>query len=351
MGTQHLKVGLLVLAALLVFMATIFSLGQQEHLWERKTEYEIHFARAGGLLVGAGVSLTGVPVGSVSAMRFPDDPAQSFIQVRIKVGGDVAPRIRENSVATIRTLGLLGDRYIELSAGTADAGPLAPNGVINSIDPVDYEAVLGQSGDIVTNIVEVTASLKDVLQTIQRGEGLLGAMVRNREFGDAMLADLQRSLANVQQTSTSMAHILERVDHGEGLLGHMTRDTKESTALVASINRSVRSLDGFTQKLTSGHGTVATLVEDDAYAQRVLGNLDHSVATLDEILARMNRGEGTAGKLLVDSSLYDEAKGAVGGVRRNWLLRLYRGVGAILPFGEDDASAPKPPTTTVPAAQ
>src|SRR5881628_2761411 len=102
MGAQHLRVGLLVLAALVVFMATIFSLGQQEHLWERKVEYE---------------------------MRFPDDPGVSFILVRIKVGGDVAPRIRENTVATIRTLGLLGDRYIELSAGSADAHPLEAGGV------------------------------------------------------------------------------------------------------------------------------------------------------------------------------------------------------------------------------
>ena len=96
---------------------------------------------------------------------------------------NVAPRLRENSVATIRTYGLLGDRYIELTAGSPDAAPVQPGGLLSSIDPIDYEAVLGQSGDIVTNIVEVTASLKDVLGAIQRGEGLLGAMVRNRELG------------------------------------------------------------------------------------------------------------------------------------------------------------------------
>src|SRR5262249_33548848 len=159
-------------------------------------DYEIHFARAGGLMVGAGVSLTGVPVGSVSEMRFPDDPARSYIQVRIKVAGDVAPRIRENSVASIRTLGLLGDRYIEISAGSADSNPVAAGGIINAIDPIDYEAVLGQSGDIVTNIVEVTASLKTVLQSIEHGEGLLGAMVRNRELGEATLRDFQATMAH-----------------------------------------------------------------------------------------------------------------------------------------------------------
>ena len=348
MGKQT-KVGVLVLVALVIFVTTVFYLGQQQHFWERKLPFELHFARTNGLQEGAQVSLSGVPIGSVTDMRFPADPGLTYIIVGIQVTSHAAPRIRANTVAAIHTFGLLGDRYIELTPGTPDAAELEAGAVISSLDPTDYEAVLGQSGDIVTNIVEVTTSLKDVLQTIQRGEGLLGAMVRNREFGDAMLADLQHSLANVQQTSTSLARILERVDRGEGLLGHMTRDTKESKALLASLNRSAQSLDTFTERVTSGHGTVATLVQDEAYAKRVLGNLDRSVATLDEILARMNRGDGTMGKLLVDPSLYDEAKGAVGGVRRNWLLRLYRGVGAILPFGEDDASAPKPATPAAPA--
>src|SRR5439155_16750020 len=156
-------------------MGAIVTLGQQEHFWERKVRYEMHFARTNGLQVGAPVSLTGVTIGSVAEMRFPPDPTASYIQVLVNVVGEAAPRIRENSVATIRTFGLLGDRYIELSAGSPDASPLSPGALISSIDPVDYEAGLGQSGDLVTNVVGVTASLRVVLQSIERGEGLLGA--------------------------------------------------------------------------------------------------------------------------------------------------------------------------------
>src|SRR4051812_29796037 len=102
-------------------MVTVFTLGQQEHLWEKKIGYEIHFARAGGLAVGAGVSLAGVPVGSVTTMRFPNDPSVPYIEVEVSVTGDVAARIRQNTVATIRTYGLLGDRYIELTSDSTEA--------------------------------------------------------------------------------------------------------------------------------------------------------------------------------------------------------------------------------------
>src|SRR5437899_153417 len=178
-GSQTARVGFLVFVALAILIATIMSLGGEQKFWERKVQYEVHFARTNGLQVGAPVSLTGVTIGSVAEMRFPPDPTASYIQVLVNVVGEAAPRIRDNSVATIRTFGLLGDRYIELSAGSPDASSLPPGGLISSIDPVDYEAVLGQSGDIVTNVVEVTASLRVVPPSIDRGEGTLGKLVND----------------------------------------------------------------------------------------------------------------------------------------------------------------------------
>ncbi len=339
---RQTRVGLLVLVALVLFASTVLYLGQQQHVWERKVEYRIHFARTNGLQEGSQVSLSGVPVGSVTDMHLPADPDVHHIVVTVEVTRAVAPRIRENTLASIRTFGLLGDRYVELASGTAAADVLPPGAVIPSIDPVDYEAVLGQSGDIVTNVVEVTAALRDVLQTIQRGEGLLGAMVRNREFGESMLADLRASLTNVQETSDALARILGRIDRGEGLVGRLVRDTAETRTLLARLDRAARGLETFTGRLNGGQGALPRLVADRAYADRVLGDLQRSVASLDAILARLERGEGTLGRLLVDPSLYQEAHGLVAGVRRNWLLRLYRGIGALWPFGNGEPAAPPP---------
>ena len=330
------KVGLLVAAALALLMGAIVTLGQQEHFWERKVRYEMHFARTNGLQVGAPVSLTGVAIGSVVNMRFPSDPAAAYIEVMIGVTSDVAPRLRENSVATIRTYGLLGDRYIELTAGSPDAAPVPPGGLLSSIDPIDYEAVLGQSGDIVTNIVEVTASLKDVLGAIQRGEGLLGAMVRNRELGASTLVDLQHTMTNVQQTTRALEKILRRVEHGEGLLGQLTGPSQEGDALLARVGRATRALERFAGRLERGKGALPQLVEDEAYAHRLLGNLDRAVADLADVAAKLDRGQGTLGKLVNDPSLYHEAEGLVGRARRSWWLRL-------LGLGGAPAEPPTPP--------
>src|SRR5262249_39068149 len=104
-----------------LFMGAIVTLGQQERLWERKVRYDIHFARTTGRGGGPPVSLGGVVIGSVGNMQFPADPTAAYIEVVIGVTKNVAPRLRENSVVTIRTYGLLGDRYIELTTGSPDA--------------------------------------------------------------------------------------------------------------------------------------------------------------------------------------------------------------------------------------
>jgi phospholipid/cholesterol/gamma-HCH transport system substrate-binding protein len=337
---RTLRIGLLVAVALAILMVTILSLGQEQRFWERRVQYEVRFARAGGLQKGAPVSLTGVTVGAVDDMRFPPEPDARYIQVLIDVRQDAAPRIREDSVASIRTYGLLGDRYIELSRGTPGAPPMPAGGLIAAIDPVDMEAMLGQSGDIVTNVVEVTAELRDVLGSIQRGEGLLGAMVRNRELGEGTLQDLRRTMGNVQETTRSLDEILTRVRRGEGLLGQLTSETRENAELLARVGRTVEALEDFTGRLRSGRGALVRLVEDDAYGERLLGNLERATADLAAVAAKLERGHGTLGKLVNDAALYDDTRSLVGRARGSWLLRL---------FGGADGGA-RPAASSTPAA-
>jgi phospholipid/cholesterol/gamma-HCH transport system substrate-binding protein len=347
---QTTRIGLLIATAVAIFMVTLLSLGQEQRFWERKVQYEIHFTRTNGLQKGAPVSLTGVTVGSVQEMRFPSDPSASYIQVLVNLVGEVAPRIREDSVASIRTFGLLGDRYIELSAGSPAAPMLPPGSLIPSVDPIDYEAAFGRSGgDILSNVVEVTASLKDVLQSIQRGEGLLGAMLRNREEGEATFADMRQTLANLQQTTRALDEVVARVNRGEGVLGQLVSNGKENAQLLARLNRSARALDEFSTRLNRGRGALVQLIEDEAYARRVLGNLDRAMNDLAELTAKLDRGEGTLGKLVNDPSLYHDARALVGRARGSWFLRWFGGGGEAPPSSGTVRSPEEPAASSAPA--
>jgi phospholipid/cholesterol/gamma-HCH transport system substrate-binding protein len=341
--TKETRVGTLVLAALVIAAVAIFLLGRQEHLWERKVGYELRFARTNGLQTGAPVSLAGVPIGSVERLRFAPDTTKNEIVVDIRVDADVASRIRADAKATIRTLGLLGDKAIELVPGeNPDADAIPAGGRIPTADPTDYETVFGQSGDIVSNVVEVTAALKDVLQSIQRGEGLLGAMLRNREFGDRTLESLQGTLSNLKETTGTLDRLLQSVEKGEGLLGRLVRDPK----LAASLDHSLQSIERVARRLERGRGAAMRLLEDETYGDRLLAKLDRAVDDLAQVAQKLNRGDGTLGKLINEHTLHDEATGLVRDVRSSWSVRLYRGLRGLWPA---DGSPPPKAESTEPA--
>ena len=326
--TKQTRVGTLVLAALVIACVVIFLLGRQQHLWERKIDYTLQFARTNGLQTGAPVSLSGLPIGSVDWLHFGTEADVNAIVVGVRVNADVATRIRSDTKATIRTLGLLGDKYIELvPGGDAAADAIPAGGRIPSVDPTDYETMFGQSGDIVTNVVEVTTALKDVLQTIQRGEGLLGAMLRNREFGDRTLEGLQGTISNLKETTGTLEHMLKGVDRGEGVIGRLVHDPK----LATSLDHSLQALERVTQRLEHGQGAAMRLVDDKAYGDRLLAKLDRAADDLAQVAEKLNHGQGTLGKLINEPTLHDETQGLVREVRGFWLVNFYEAIRGLWP--------------------
>ena len=367
----QIRVGLLILVCLVIFGATIFLMGKERRLFETKVPFEIRFSRTIGLREGAPISLAGVTVGSVESLTFAQDIRENYIVVRIKVVGDVAPRIRKDTVARIRTLGLLGDKFIELSGGSPRSDPVPPGGLISSVDPIDYEALLGEGGGVVENFIEVTSSLRTVLKSIaegkgllgqmvapgqeekwadmatnfraisvslrsasesfrhivrsvERGEGMLGQLVQNKEAGEAMMEDLRVGLRQLRQATESLQKTTAKLERGEGTLGTLIQDPDAGREILASLRRSAANLETVTRQLREGGGVVQRLIADRPYADRLLGQLEQATGDLARITAKIERGEGTIGALVNDPGLYKDARELVGNAKGSWLFSISR---------------------------
>ena len=344
---QQVRVGLVITIALGLLAGALFIIGQHRHLFEGRVRYEIHFSRTNGLLVGAPVSLSGVSVGSVTELAFPPVTLR-YITVRVSVVGTVAARVREKTVGRIKTRGLLGDKFIELSAGTPDSPALAPGAIIPSVDPIDYEAWLGESGDIVENVIQATAALRNVFEAIDRGEGLLGEMVKNRDVGKATLGDVRRIVANVEGSSADLQKIIARIERGEGSVGSLLREPGNIQAVITELAGAARELHEFAEQLNKNQALIPRLLRDEAYGNRLTHNLELAVANLAEILGKINAGDGTLGALVNDPQLYRETQQLISGTKSNFLLNLYRGVTGVFSPG-DGSSAREQPVSEQPA--
>ncbi len=117
-AASTVRVGAMVLVSLVLLAAITFLIGRENNLFSRKDEYFVDFSTVSGIKPGNPVEIDGVSVGSIERVVLPRDPRKKYIRVRLSVDRHYSERVRSDSRAHIRTLGLLGDKYIELNSGT-----------------------------------------------------------------------------------------------------------------------------------------------------------------------------------------------------------------------------------------
>jgi phospholipid/cholesterol/gamma-HCH transport system substrate-binding protein len=330
--SKALSVGLVALVALFLIGMSVFLVGSEQRFWEGRADYRLHFTRTNGLQEGAPVALDGVHIGRVSRMRFPKDPRAQYVEVAISVSSNVVSRIRRDTTAKIGTLGMLGDKYIELSSGTLDSEPVEDGGLIRSIDPVDYEDLLGQSGDIVTNAIEVTALLKQTLTDINSGEGLVGRIIGDRDFGRQFADDLSLTIANIESATSRLDATFARIERGEGALGVLLQKGDEVDEIITDMQQAAGGIADLTGQLNEGKGTLGRLINDEDLADQALGSLVDATSSINEIAAQIRSGQGTVGRLIYDDQLYDDASSLLGGGSGGFWKLVGRGLLWFWPF-------------------
>ncbi len=120
---SQIKVGMVITVACLVLLISVFFAGNIQNIFLKKVELKIEFSDVVGLRKGAPVWILGLEEGSVKGIAL--DPVRGVI-VTISVNKNALQFVRQDSTGTILTMGLLGDKYIELSTGSPQAKPAQP---------------------------------------------------------------------------------------------------------------------------------------------------------------------------------------------------------------------------------
>src|SRR5581483_7560874 len=114
---KKLIVGLFVGGTLLLFAIGLFLIGSSTQLFTKSFQVHADFARVTGIQIGAKVRVAGMDAGAVTAIDVPPKPDAKF-RVRFRIVEKLHPLVREDSVATIQTDGLLGNKFLEVGTGS-----------------------------------------------------------------------------------------------------------------------------------------------------------------------------------------------------------------------------------------
>ena len=324
----ELRVGVFVLAGLLLVAVGIFYVTGVN--WGAKFSLKTYLPSVPNLDVGAPVSLDGVTVGNVQALRINPQPSNAMqnIEIDMRIDKRYQNLIRTDSHASLVTQGLLGNGYIEISRGS---GGVVPNeGTIPGKAGSDMQAIVERGVELEANLGQLTKQVGDIIVAVRQGEGTAGKFIYDPSLynhlnataakAESLVASVQAGQGSIGKLVTSddlytkadsaIGHadtIFGDIQSQKGTLGKLVYDPAvydETKQFLANSNAILMGVRG-------GHGTLGKLVTDDT----LFANLRDASANINNLTGKMNNGQGTFGKFFTDPQLYDNLTGLTGDMR------------------------------------
>ncbi len=203
----ELKVGIFIFIGIVILSVIVFSIGNFYSV-KRGYTLKVLFSFANGISVGAPVRYAGVEVGEVQDIEVYFDEKENIPMIRLRVWVAQNTWVNEDASATINTLGLLGEKYLEIIPGTREARLLKKDDTLRGKDPISTE--------------ELTRGTRETLAKVDKMIESINKVVGDEEFR----ASLKNTLANLETLSSELSEVMTVVRKGEGTIGKFLTDDK-----------------------------------------------------------------------------------------------------------------------------
>ncbi len=287
---QEIKIGLFLAIGLIILAVFIFVVGDISTMFEKKgyTLYT-HFDTVAGLERKTVVRMAGVKVGAVETINLKGSKAE----VAMDINPDI--QISRDSKATLASLGLLGEKYIEITPGVEEE-IVQPGGTIGSLPPVSFD----QLGIILSSVGD------DIKSTSKAMRELLGE-------GEARV-NIKEILQNLSSASAELKDFF-----GENR-PHVTRSLDKAAEAVETFDENVKSISQSLDELIlllkdTVEENRGGLKENLESIKELISKTEEALKALNEALAKINKGEGTLGRLIEDPELYEKTEKAINDVK------------------------------------
>jgi len=222
----EIRAGVFLMTAFAVFAVMVFAVSDIQSLFKRHKEIKAFFAASEGIDRNAQVRFSGIKIGTVTGIRVAQEHGDR-VELTLSVFSDAV--IKEDATASIKTLGLIGKKYVEISGGSPGARPLPPGGALVGKDALTMEDLTKAGLDVVERIRHIAQNLdrllgdpslargiKGTLQNVEAATANIRAMTENKEqVGEAM-----RSLPELmKKADADLANLKTVMERTEALLG------------------------------------------------------------------------------------------------------------------------------------
>jgi phospholipid/cholesterol/gamma-HCH transport system substrate-binding protein len=235
------RLGVFIVATLAILVVGVFIIGGKQYLFSSTYQLKAQFDNVVGLDPGGDVRVGGVHSGTVRNILLPHKPGEK-VTVIMDLGKSTHEIIKQDSVATIETEGLLGNQFLAISFGSAASHDVRDGDSIASQPPLEMADLLQKTSDIldgsqqaVQNATRATANLDSISAKIDRGQGTAGALVNDK----ALYSNLEQTTGAMRDTMvqaragvTDFQENMEAMKHNFFLRGYFkSRGYQDSAEL------------------------------------------------------------------------------------------------------------------------
>ena len=276
---SELRVGMVLLFAFAVLLWASFT-GTGFTVFERTEQLLAYFAEVNGLVPGAPVRMAGLEVGYVGDVFFVQKDGRPMVRVMFRVRRSNFVMISTDAMVAVGTMGLMGDKYLDVRLGRPGFPPVTPGAEITVARATDLTNAFAGAPDLVDRASEALGRLSELLDRVNRGEGFLGQLVTSSSAS----ADLDSIVVAARE-----------------LLTQVNTSQKE---LAATLQETSQKLSALADAAQSDHGSLGRLINDTALYVNLTSLTEHA----DRLFRRLEDGQGAAGKLLTEDKMYDEVR-------------------------------------------
>lgn len=187
------KVGLLFLGVVVLVIGFALAIGSFSP-FSNSRELVVAYNFAGGLEVGSPVRVMGIKVGRVKSIDFkpsfkmPGTGEEVQLLVTVAINKKAWPTIRKDSRYYINLAGVIGEKFLEITPGTSEAGPVQSGDVVRGEDPPRIDQLISQSYSLAGKILDL----------VDKNEG---SVVHTIETMNRLVVNFDKALQQLQKTS------------------------------------------------------------------------------------------------------------------------------------------------------
>jgi phospholipid/cholesterol/gamma-HCH transport system substrate-binding protein len=318
-------VGIFVLISLALLLAVVTLMGSRQNIFAKRYQITGEFDSVAGLQTGAEVHLAGINIGHVQDIEFSPN---NRVLVTMSVSWNQIDRIRGDSIASIRTMGLMGDRYVEITVGTESEKLIEPGGSIRTSELFELTDMVEEVRPTLENVENAMKNISILTDELADPNGEVGTILENVKV---LTTDAREGKGTVgalfvrddihQKANQVLDTTQEAMENLKVASGNVKEASVEFPTIIDGVSSSVEQFEEFSVRATDAADGFADMTDS---GKLVMDDVAVISANLRSASEDIKGATPRLGPLLVSAEDgVTGAKEVVEAAKRNWLFRGY----------------------------